>query len=82
MLQARIEYNEEDKKFLDDYKIAVDELSKLVIEVFEKNQGLLLTPVFRELVAKKAHEVKRSHEIIHRHLMVDNPGTPLNMLNI
>jgi hypothetical protein len=77
MLSVHIEFNEEDRKILDDYKSAVKELSELVIEIFEKNQGLLLAPVFRELVSKKAHEVNDLHKTIHAQLMIDNPGKPL-----
>jgi hypothetical protein len=79
LINRRVEYRQEDADFLEAYKTNITELYELVIEIVEKEPRLLLSPLFREMLVKKAHETKNRHEPIRMFLAVDNIGDPLKV---
>ena len=69
--------NTHDEKFAETFLHQVNSLSEMVIEMMEDNKGLVLSPVFRRMLADKAREVENMRAKLTYRLVIDNPGDPL-----
>jgi hypothetical protein len=76
-IQRKIEHFKQDRNFLEQYIHHVDSLSASVIEIMVEDPRLLLSPVFRSLIAEQAKRVIAMHQEIKSHLCVDNYQSPL-----
>jgi hypothetical protein len=64
-------FTDKHKVWLETYKKGVGELSGLVLEIVRDKPELLLSPIFRDLLAEKADVVRNHHKILGDHLYVD-----------
>lgn len=76
-LRVSIEFTAEDTAYLNAYRESVEMLYGVVIEIMTIHTGMLLSPVFREMILKQAQEVERKHKALRLMLYVDNPGKSL-----
>lgn len=72
-----IDQSDADVLFLQTFNAELESLIGCVIEIFEDEPRMLLSPTFRKMVADKAKLVKSLHGPLKLRLMVDNPGNDL-----
>lgn len=68
---------DEDEDFLHEYKMAVEMLYGMAIEMMTENPATVLSPRFRRMLADKAMEVESMHGPLGLYLRIDNLGDPI-----
>lgn len=75
--QRICDYDDGDKRFLEAYLAAVANLSGCIIEGFDQNPAILLSPCMRRLLSDAAKKVREMHFQVTHRLAIDNPGESL-----
>lgn len=66
-----------DEAWTDAFVKDIEMLCGLTQEMFEENKVLLLSPIFRDLIAAKGRDVADRLKTAKHRLYIDNPGKPL-----
>lgn len=75
--QRIIDTQPEDQEYLARFQRELEMLYGMVLEAVEEHPTYLLSPVMRQMLADKAHQVQSLHGPLKNTLCVDNPYPPL-----
>lgn len=77
MSRYTIDMSDEDRQYLAEYDRRIKQLCDLVLEIVRDEPKLLLSQTFRKILVDNADTLEKMWWKFHNHLMVDNPGKPL-----
>jgi hypothetical protein len=69
--RVTVGFTDQHKRLMDDFQRHTEELTWLVLEIVRDEPKLLLSPVFRKMMADKAEMVQGLHQSVKGHLYVD-----------
>ena len=73
MSKVICDFQDKDREFLEEFEKELRSLTGMVEEMFVTTPAILLSPIYREMMAEKARHVHR----MQTRLVIDNPGEPL-----
>jgi hypothetical protein len=79
LIQRTIDYHESDDKFLKQFEYELDLLAGAIIEGLEEDPKVLLSPIWRKMIARQAKLIKAYRSQVLNILCVDNLGKPLKV---
>ncbi len=68
---CRVDVSDESKKYTDEMNSEIYNLAGMVVEMFEENKVMLLSPLFREMIINKAKLVQELHGKVSNRIYID-----------
>lgn len=77
-IHGSIDYNDGDQDYVRQFNDQVHLVTGAVVEMMLENPAILLSPVFRKMVANEARNLEAMRLVLDNRLVIDNPGDPLS----